>query len=341
MRPRWEDVNARARGLGAHLLGEEALAALARSPDLPALARALEADGVLREEVTAPGAAALELALRRAAGAEVRLVRRWLGSRDEVVAVALDAEDHRSLRALVRGAVAGASAEARLTGLIPTPALPERLLRELAERVRVAEQAALLVAAGHPAGPALLAESGGQAEPDLFALELALTGVFAARALAGARQAGGVLLEYVRLVIDLENCRAALLLAERGGAEPAGPAYVRGGVQVTRDDFEHAAAERDPGSAARRLGAALGGGSFAILLLRHAREPGALDAALQTALLRWLRQRARLEPLGPAPLLLWFLRLRQQQEALARIVWSVDLGVPTEARLAGVGEGAG
>lgn len=340
MRPRWEDVNARARGLGAHLLDEEALAALARSPDLPALARALEARGVLREEVAAPGAAALELALRRAAGAEVRLVRRWLGARGEVAAVALDGEDHRSLRALVRGAVAGAGAEARLAGLIPTPALPERLLRELAERVRVPEQAALLVAAGHPAGPALLAESASQAEPDLFALELALTRVFAARALAGARQAGGVLLEYVRLVIDLENCRAALLLAAHGGGEPAGPAYVPGGVQVTRDAFELAAGMPDPVSAARRLGAALGGGSFAVMLLRHAREPAALDAGLERGLLHWLRQRARLEPLGPAPLLCWFLRLRRQQEALTRVVWSVDLGVPAGDRLVTVGEGA-
>jgi vacuolar-type H+-ATPase subunit C/Vma6 len=236
--------------------------------------------------------------------------------------------------------VAGASAEARLAGLIPTPALPERLLRELADRVRVAEQAALLVAAGHPSGAPLLAEAARTTEPDLFALELVLARVYAARALEGARRAGGVLLEYVRLVIDLENCRSALLLAERGADEPAAPAYLPGGGQVTPAAFERAVLARDAPSAARRLGAALGGDTFGLLLLRHAREPAALDEALQAALLRWLRHRARLEPLSPAPLLLWFLRLRRQQQALARIVWSVDLGVPAGARLDGVGEGA-
>ena len=340
MTSRWDDVNARARGLATHLLGEDALAALGRCPDLTALARALEERGVLRDPVAAPGAAALELALRRAAAGEVRLVRRWLGSRSELVAVALDAEDRRSLRALLRGAVSGASAEARLAGLIPTPALPERLLRELAERVRVAEQASLLVAAGHPCGAPLLAEIGRRATPDLFTLELTLARVYAERAVAGARRAGGVLLEYVRLVLDLENCRAALLLAERAAGEPATTAYLPGGGQLARADFERAAAAPDAVAAARLLSGMLGGGTFAVLLLRHARGPEALESAIEEALLRWLRQRARLEPLGPAPLLLWFLRLRRQQEALARIVWSVELGVPPEARLPHLTEGA-
>lgn len=334
MSVRWEDVNARVRGLGARLLGEDALDALAQCADLSALARALEVRGVLAGELLDPGPAALELALRRAAARDVATVRRWLADRDEVVAVALEAEDRRSLRALVRGAAAGASAEARLAGLVPTPMLPERLLEELARRTRVVEQAALLVAAGHPYGPPLLAAVSVETEPDLFALELAITRVFAERASRGASRAGGVLLEYVGTVIDLENARAALLLARAGGDEPAAPVFLPGGRRIDRDLFLRAARAADAPTAARALGAGLGGGSFALVLLRHAGEPGALEDALDLALLRWLRHRARLDPLGPAPLLLWFARLRWQQTALARIVWSVDLGVPTVARLA-------
>lgn len=333
MSPRWEDVNARVRGLGAHFLGDDALAALAQSPDLPALARGLEARGVLSGELPDPTAAALELALRRAAARDVMVVRRWLGDRDEVVTAAIEVEDRRSLRALIRGAAAGASAEARLTGLIPTPELPERLLEELASRPRIAEQAALLVAAGHPYGGPLLAAASDGAEPDLFALELVLARTFAERALRGARRAGGVLLEYVVTRIDLENARAAVLLAQRGADEPAGPVFVLGGRLVDRETFERAAAAPDAHTAARMLGNALGGGSFAALLLRHAGQPDALEDAVEGAMLRWLRHRARLDPLGPAPLLLWFLRLRLQHSALARIVWGVDLGVPPGARM--------
>jgi len=340
MTPRWEDVNARARGLGAHLLGTEALASLAQSADLPALARGLESRGILADELPGLTAPALELALRRYAAQEIRIVRRWLGPRDEVVAVALDAEDRRSLRALIRGAAAGASAEARLTGLIPTPALPERLLEELATRVRILDQAALLLAAGHPAGAPLLAAASGQAEPDLFALELALSRTFAERALGGARRGGGILLDYVGTLIDLENCRGALLLVTRGGGEPPAPAFIAGGRRLGATEFERAATSSDPSAAARVLGTALGGGTIALLLLRHAADPIALENALEMEMLGWLRHHARLDPLGPAPLLHYFLRLRQQAQALARLVWSVDLGAPAASRLSPAGTAA-
>ena len=100
MTVRWDDVDARARGLGSHLLSSETLAGLARLHTLQELSRGLAAAGVLPEEVPAAAAGMLELALRRWAAGELRVVRRWLGSRAEVLAVALEAEDRRSLRAL-------------------------------------------------------------------------------------------------------------------------------------------------------------------------------------------------------------------------------------------------
>lgn len=330
MSVRWEDVNARARGLGSRLIQPEALARLAQVRDLQELSRALAGFGVVPEEIPNASAATLELALRRSAGSALHVARRWLGERSEVVAVALEAEDRRSLRALVRGAVAGVHAEARLTGLVPTPSLPERLLHELAARSRVRDQAALLVAAGHPYGSPLLAAAAAQ-EPDLFLIELAIARTFAERALRGARRDGRFLREYVGDLIDIGNCRTVLLLAQRAG-EPAPEAFLAGGRRLTKEDFARAARAGDPTSAARVLGDALGGGTPAALLLRHATAPPALEQALEARLGDRLLRESRLDPLGPAPLLLFCHRLRAQAVALGELVWSVDLGVPPGRR---------
>ena len=75
MNPRWEDVNARARGLATHLLRRDVLEALARHPDLAALGAALRTHGYpLEEGEAAPEA--LELGLRRMAAARLRVLAR-------------------------------------------------------------------------------------------------------------------------------------------------------------------------------------------------------------------------------------------------------------------------
>jgi vacuolar-type H+-ATPase subunit C/Vma6 len=326
MTVRWEDVDARARGLGSHLLSTEALSGLGGLHTLQELSRALAGAGVLLEELPAATATALELALRRWAAGEVRVARRWLGSRTEVVAVALEAEDRRSLRALVRGAVAGVPAETRLTGLVPTPGLPERLLRELAGRFSPREQAALLVAAGHPTGPALLASAVGT-EPDLYVVELAISRDFAERATRGARRGGKLLRSHVEAVIDGENCRTALLLAQRASPGPVVAAFLPGGRRITAGRFAGAAGARDPAAAARILAALYQGEPEGKALLRHAAEPAALEAAMDRVETERLGHMGRLDPLGPAPLLLYFRRLREQLIALSEMVWALDLGV--------------
>jgi len=326
MTVRWEDVDARARGLASHLLSSETLAALAGLRSLEELSRALAGEGLLPEEAPATSAAALDLALRRWAAGEVRVARRWLGARAEVIAVAVEAEDRRSLRALVRGAAAGVHAEARLTGLVPTTTLPERLLRELAMRSSIREQATLLVAAGHPAGSALLAAAAAT-EPDLFAVELAISRAFAERATVGARRGGKFLRAYVEDLIDAENCRTALLLAQRAGAEPAGPAFIPGGRRLSPERFAAAATAADAVAAARILGEVYGGHPEAEALLRHAAEPAALEAVMDRAMTDRLRQAAGLDPLGPAPILFYFRRLKAQMVALGELVWALDLGI--------------
>jgi hypothetical protein len=135
----------------------------------------------------------------------------------------------------------------------------------------------------------------------------------------------------------VENCRGALLLGARGAGEPAALAFIAGGRRLGAAEFERAATSSDPSTAARVLGAALGGGTVALLLRRHAGDPVALEGALEGEMLGWLRHHARLDPLGPAPLLHYFLRLRQQAQALGRLVWSVDLGAPAALRLSPAG----
>ena len=133
MSPRWDDVNARARGLSTHLLGGGQLAELAGAPDLPALAARLRDAGLTLPETAEPTAAELELAVRRRAAGELTILGRWTARRPELLAVLFDEEDRRSVRALLRGAVERASAGLRIAGLVPTPALPERAL-EAADR---------------------------------------------------------------------------------------------------------------------------------------------------------------------------------------------------------------
>ena len=331
MKPRWEDVNARVRGLGSRLLEPEALTELAGVEGLGALARALAVRGVIAEESAAATAPELALAVRRAAAGEVAILRRWLGSRDAVLAVALDAEDRRSLRSVIRGAAEGVPSEARLAGLIPTPALPERVLRQLAEQPGVREQAVLLVAAGHPCGGALLEVAAGP-EPDLFSVELAIARTLAERAIRGSRGAGPLLREYVAGLLDRDNARTALILAAAGGDEPASPLFLEGG-KLRMDEFQRAVATRDPATAARVLGEARVSGELAGLLLEYAAAPAALEDALEAHTVAWLRHEARLDPLGPGPILLFLHRLRQQSAALGRLIWGVDLGAPPALRL--------
>jgi len=209
--------------LAGRLLGRPELERLAAEPTLADLAEALHARGL----APAPPAAAeeLELAARRTAGGYLRTLARWAPGAPAALGALFAAEELRSLRALLRGAAAGTAPAARLSGLLPTPELPERALAELARQAAPRELAALLVAWGHPLGPPLLAAAA-TARPDLLRIESALERATAARALAAARHGGRDLLAFTRASIDVDNAGAALALAAggRGDLEPRPPA---------------------------------------------------------------------------------------------------------------------
>ncbi len=330
MKPRWEDLDARARGLATHLLGHAELDALARAPDVAALAEGLRGHGYpVAEKEAAP--AALELALRRVAAARLRVLARWCGPRTGVLTVLFEDEDRRSLRAVLRGAVQGVASDVRLAGLVPTPTLPERALRELAKQDKPGAIAALLTAWRNPYGSALFPVASA-AHPDLFALELLLNRTFAVRAVRAAGGGGaGSVAAYVREVIDLENAFTALVLAAEGKDVTPKDAFLPGGGRISIAAFEIAAAAPDVSEAGRRLAAAFRGTPLAAAFERFGGDPAALEDQVLRIRIRELVRAMRTAPLGPAPVLAYAVRLRAELVDLRRIIWGVALAASRAA----------
>jgi vacuolar-type H+-ATPase subunit C/Vma6 len=327
----WVDVVARVRGLSNGLIPARQLALLAHARDLADLSAQLSASGVRVSPVDA-GPEPLELAVRRRAGARLRLVARWSGQRAPLLAPLFEDEDRRSIRAMLRGAAAHVPADRRLAGLVPTPALPERALSELASLADVASVAALLAAWSNAYGIALLEEARRQ-QPDLFRLETVLAQTYAARARRVAGRCGRAMRVYVGRVADLENLYSALLLAEKGAEVAPEALFVEGGTLLPREALVIGAAARTRHEAAAVL----------LPLVRQSplapavsSEPGGEERVLR-ALGREQRDIARLDPLGPAPIIEFMLRVRGETIALQRLLWSTAIGAPAERRDASAG----
>jgi vacuolar-type H+-ATPase subunit C/Vma6 len=337
VKPLWDDLNARARGLGTHLLSRLQLEGLAREPDLPSLRDGLRRFGIATGESGATVIPEdLELAIRRWAAACLRTLARWAGPRAAALPTVFEDEDRRSLRAILRGAVHGSPAERRLAGLVPTPALPERALQELARAPTAAVVATLLAAWRHPyAAP--LAPAIRTTQPDLFALELGLARAFADRAVHAARRAGDPgLLRFARETIDLENALSAVVLTVEGKDVVPKDVFLPGGDRISIVAFEEAIALGEPGAAGARLAVALGESPIATALRQAARDPASLEDDLLRARLHLLARRVRQAPLGALPVLWFGLRLHAQVVDLRRIVWAVTLGAPRGAMVEGL-----
>ena len=148
-------VGVRARGLLAHLLSRAELEALAGA-DGPSLARGLARSGRLLGPVgDTAQAAELERAMRETTKRHLATLARWDGAAPVLEVFAAD-QDRRSVRALLRGALQAAPTERRLSGLVPTASLPERVLAELARQPTPADVVAHLFALGHPDADRLL-----------------------------------------------------------------------------------------------------------------------------------------------------------------------------------------
>ena len=328
MTPTWDDVNARVRGLAAHLLRPGRLPELAASADLQDLVRQLERAGcrlVLEPVPMTPGA--IERAIRRLAGSRLRLLQRWCGDRTGTLAVIFEDQDRRSIQTLIRGVVAGGAPEARLAGTIPTTSLPLRALEELARQTTLRAMAALLTVWESPYAAVLRAVESPE-HPDLLRLEVRLVRLFAQRAIAAARRGDRVLRAHVGDVVDVENAWTALLLAGGGGEVAPSECFVSGGARVSLAVFARAAAAADREEAAGRLARALGPHPLGRAVSRAATRLPDLDDEFLAAELATCHAAARRDPLSSAPILAYALAVRAESRMLGRLVWGMALGVP-------------
>ncbi|HWA59491.1 MAG TPA: V-type ATPase subunit [Gemmatimonadales bacterium] len=323
----WDDLNARSRGLATHLLGRDRLASLARVPDLAALAECLRGFGYPIPLEGRMDGADIELAARRHLAARLATLGRWAAGRRPALAIIFEDEERRSIVALLRGAVQHAEPEVRLAGLLPTPNLPEKALEELSRQPSPAALAALLLAWDHPLAPALLPQAG-RPEPDLLHLEVLLHRAFAERALTAARREGrsGTLARYVRRLIDLENAFTVLALSDEKDAKVA-ECWIDGGTLLGPDLAQRAAAAGGPRAAAPILAKAFAGLPLADAF-RQEPEDGGIEVAVLRAQLLELRAAARQDPLSPALLLGYALRLRAELLDVCRLTWGLALGAP-------------
>lgn len=327
MKPDWGDLNARARGLRSHLLDPPRLRGLARETRLPVLVRAIERAGYGPAPDTAGRPEGIELMLRRGAARRYRTLLRFARpARAGRLAVVFEDEDRRSLRAMVRGAAAGADPEARLAGLIPTPGLPERALAELARQESPARVAALLSAWNHPYAPAL--RSAATSRPDLFRIEVALDRLFAARAARAAGRAGRALRRFVAETIDVENARAAMVLAGTGGDVRPEECFLAGGTAVPLPLFARAARASHPAAALTVLAPCFSGTPLQAAFREGRADPASLGSSILGARIEGVRREARLDPVAPWPLLQFVLEQRAEIAALRRILWGLWLGAP-------------
>jgi len=312
----WGDLAVRARGIGTRLLGRDRLEALAHAQDLQSLALELERAGY--ERITP-----IERAVRRRIAAHTHTLERWAGDRARALAVVFEEQDVRDLRALLRGALAGAPAELRHAATIPTASLPERALGELAHLGTAGEIATVLVLFRHPYADAIASEAYREV-PRAFVLETLLYRRFAERALAGARDRA--LRDFVEETIDVQNALAAIELARQGEGTDPRDCFVEGGARVGWRNFE-TASKVDVREAVRELAVRFGKSELAIAL---SRTPAALDDAVLAARIAEHARVARLDPVGPAPVLHYVLRLRAEAADVRRIAAGVALGAPAD-----------
>jgi vacuolar-type H+-ATPase subunit C/Vma6 len=329
MRPQWGDLVSRSRGLATHLLRRNDLAGLARTQDLPALSVALGRYGFPIEEGTRGSPAGLDLAVRREAATRLRTLARWSGGRSEILSIVFDDEDRRSLRAIFRAIVQHATPEERVTGLIPTPALPERALQELGRQSTLAAAISLLSIWKNPYAPPLR-EALTATEPDLLKLEVLLNRAFAARALHGARRAGkrSLLLEYVRETIDLENAFTAVVMAGETGARGGADLYLPGGRVVDRVLLDAAMGSGSPTLAAQRFATVFAGTALSRPFVEATVGAGDLERLILRARIADLRKKAFHAPLDAAPVLCYALQVRAQVLDLRHIIWGISLAAP-------------
>ena len=329
MSPGFEEVVARVHGLSGHLLGRARLVDVARSRSLVRLVSELEAAFGSSLGVAAgvtPGQA--ELAVRRAAAAHLATLARWGPPRSFLLTPFFLDEDRRSVRTLLRGAIAGAAEEERISGLVPTPLLPERALHALASERTVSGIAALLSAWNHPFGSRLMAYSR-DPKPDLLRLDLLINVAWITASADAVRRAPRgfdtkrELTSFVRDTADAANAMTALQVAGQSISIAPDELFLPIGRQLARDTFLRATRAPSVTAARAILGRAFRGTALEPAFARSTRDFE--DAVLGARMMRAIRSAWR-TPLGAAPIVAFMLRLRAEVRDLCLIIWRLAAG---------------
>jgi vacuolar-type H+-ATPase subunit C/Vma6 len=329
---RWDDVNARARGLATHLLRRADLLRAAAAGGWLAAARALLGRGYPADPTSAIASPDdFDREVGRVAARRLGILARWLAARRPALAVVYGDEERRSIRALLRGAVQGSAPEARLRGLLPTAGLSERALGLLSRADSPAGLVHALLRLGHPAGRALeaaaphgSAASGGWL--GLLRMEVALSRLFAARATRAARRGGRLVRRFAAALIDLENLWTLDGLGDWSADVAPADLFLPGGEIVSRARFVELASVPGPARRRAELKVALRRTAFARLFEPDNRL-GSEGRAL-AAMIAWLRSEARREPLGPAVLLEVVERIRAEAHDVRAAVGGAQLAAP-------------
>lgn len=321
------DVAVRARGIERHLLEPQAVHQLARSSGLGVLAGALQRAGYWPAPTSGVSALSavqlIDATIEHETGRRFGVLLRWLADRRHCFAAVFEDEERRALRMYLRGLAGGAPVPAAV-GWAVSP----RLRGLLARLTEVASYARALARVGHPYAESIAAAHHASGD-DVMSLERALDHAYSERALASARRIGGPLLAWVEEGIDLENAWEALA----GGAEGT---FLPGGGCLTREQHRDIASAPEQSARRRQLTRVFAGGPLAGPFSNPALPLASLEAEAQAARARTMRGRARLDPLGAAPILEVVMRLRIERSNLRCINWGIALGLPCDAIMAGM-----
>jgi vacuolar-type H+-ATPase subunit C/Vma6 len=332
MIPRWDDVNARARGLGTHLLSASEVRALASVAGVREVGDRLARHGYpvadLGPAVSVQG---LDRLVGRVAGARMALLARWLGPRSRRVRGLFEVADRDALRALVRGITQGASPVTLIQSLTPTTMLPEALLEHVAQSPSLEILGQRLARVGHPYHAVFLREVKSPTTNEVLRLELGLRRCYAERAREGARRGGKAVRRLATEIVDHENL-TALLLEDAWGVE-IGPddLFIKGGRILFRERFMAIAAQQDAEARRTSLRQAFRRTMTGAMLADPGLDVAGLELAMRRGRLRAARQAMRTDPLGVGVLVWVVLRIEAEAYNLRRILNGLALGAPLAA----------
>lgn len=336
MRASWADANARARGLGTHLMPVERLRQLAGVRSLAILAAEFARGEYPVDGQAAQSIVELDRLIGRVAADRLNLLARWLGPRCAVVRSLFAGMDLAALRAVARGVAEGAPATARLRGITPTPLLPAPLLARLAAADSAEALHQVLARARHPAAEALGGASAPGHRGDLLRLELALRSWWAAWVRTGARRAGGEARRVAEAAIDRENLRALILASAWGVEVTAESVFLPGGRVMGAEAFLSLARQADTDLRRTALARAFQGTATGRILRDVGIPLEGVPSRLLAADIVAARRQARVEPLGLAPMMEVVLRIEAEARDLRRILHGMALDAPPSLVAAGL-----